>query len=53
VDELIVYLAPTLLGSLARPMFNLPFLHMSEQIRWQTVSMTLVGDDLKWVLRSV
>ncbi|WP_265935990.1 bifunctional diaminohydroxyphosphoribosylaminopyrimidine deaminase/5-amino-6-(5-phosphoribosylamino)uracil reductase RibD [Aquirhabdus parva] len=53
VDELIVYLAPTLLGSLARPMFDLPFLHMSEQIRWQTVSVTPVGDDLKWVLRSV
>jgi len=52
VDELIVYLAPTLLGSLARPMFNLPFLQMSEQVRWQTVSVTPVGDDLRWVLRS-
>ncbi len=53
VDELIVYLAPTLLGSLARPMFNLPFLQMSEQVRWQTVSVIPVGDDLRWVLRSI
>lgn len=53
VDELIVYLAPTLLGSLARPMFNLPFLQMNEQVRWQTVSVTLIGDDLRWVLRSI
>lgn len=53
VDELIVYLAPTLLGSLARPMFDLPFLQMNEQVRWQTVSVTPVGDDLRWVLRSV
>ncbi len=53
VDELIVYLAPTLLGSLARPMFDLPFLQMSEQIRWQTESITPVGDDLKWVLRAI
>jgi diaminohydroxyphosphoribosylaminopyrimidine deaminase/5-amino-6-(5-phosphoribosylamino)uracil reductase len=53
VDELIVYLAPTLLGSLARPMFDLPFLQMNEQVRWQTVSVTPVGDDLRWVLRSI
>jgi diaminohydroxyphosphoribosylaminopyrimidine deaminase/5-amino-6-(5-phosphoribosylamino)uracil reductase len=51
VDELIVYLAPTLLGSDARPMFNLPFSTMSEQLRWQTVSVTQVGDDLRWILR--
>jgi len=53
VDELIVYLAPTLLGSLARPMFDLPFLQMSEQIRWQTLSVTSVGDDIRWILRLV
>lgn len=53
VDELIVYLAPTLLGSLARPMFDLPFFKMSEQIRWQTVSVTPVGDDIRWILRPV
>jgi diaminohydroxyphosphoribosylaminopyrimidine deaminase/5-amino-6-(5-phosphoribosylamino)uracil reductase len=53
VDELIVYLAPTLLGSLARPMFDLAFLEMSEQVRWQTVSVTPVGDDIRWILRPV
>lgn len=53
VDELIVYLAPTLLGSLARPMFDLPFLKMSEQVRWQTVSVTTVGEDIRWILHPV
>lgn len=53
VDELIVYLAPTLLGSLARPMFDLPFLQMSEQVRWQTISIMPVGDDIRWILRPI
>ena len=53
VDELIVYIAPTLLGSLARPMFELPFLQMNEQVRWQTVSVTPVGDDIRWILRPI
>lgn len=53
VDELIVYLAPTLLGSLARPMFDLPFLKMSEQVRWQTVSVTPIGDDVRWILHPI
>jgi diaminohydroxyphosphoribosylaminopyrimidine deaminase/5-amino-6-(5-phosphoribosylamino)uracil reductase len=51
VDELIVYFAPTLLGSLGRPMFDLPLLKMNEQVRWQTLSVTAVGEDLRWVLR--
>ncbi len=51
VDELIVYLAPTLLGSDGRPMFTLPLTQMSQQIRWQTVSLTQIGDDLRWILR--
>lgn len=53
VDELIVYLAPTLLGSLARPMFDLPLLQMNEQVRWKTVSVTPVGDDLRWILHPI
>ncbi len=51
VDELIVYLAPTVLGSAARPMFQLPLVEMSQQVRWQTVSVTQVGDDLRWIMR--
>mgnify|MGYP002145178345 CR=1 FL=1 len=35
VDELVLYLAPTLLGSLARPLFELPFGRMAEQLRLQ------------------
>jgi len=53
VDELIVYLAPTLLGSDGRPMFELPLTQMSQQIRWQTLSVTPVGDDLRWILQPV
>lgn len=53
VDELIVYLAPTLLGSDGRPMFSLPLTEMSQQVRWETVSVTPVGDDLRWILRPV
>jgi diaminohydroxyphosphoribosylaminopyrimidine deaminase/5-amino-6-(5-phosphoribosylamino)uracil reductase len=53
VDELIVYLAPTVLGSAARPMFDLPMMKMSEQVRWQTVSVTPVGDDLRWILKEI
>ncbi len=53
VDELIVYLAPTLLGSQARAMFDLPFSLMSEQVRWQTVSITPVGNDIRWILRPI
>ncbi len=51
VDELIVYLAPTVLGSAARAMFNLPLTTMSQQLRWQTVRVMQVGDDLRWILR--
>jgi diaminohydroxyphosphoribosylaminopyrimidine deaminase / 5-amino-6-(5-phosphoribosylamino)uracil reductase len=53
VDELIVYLAPTLLGSLARPMFDLPLLQISQQVRWKTISLTPVGDDIRWILRPI
>ncbi len=53
VDELIVYLAPTLLGSLARPVFDLPLFHMSQQVRWKTISLTQVGDDIRWILRPI
>ncbi len=53
VDELIVYLAPTLLGSLARPMFDLQLLQMNQQVRWKTINLTKVGDDIRWILRPI
>jgi diaminohydroxyphosphoribosylaminopyrimidine deaminase/5-amino-6-(5-phosphoribosylamino)uracil reductase len=47
VDELIVYLAPTLLGSDARPMFNLPLSQMAEQYRLQQTDVRMVGQDIR------
>ena len=52
VDELILFTAPTLLGSGARPAFNLPFTKMDQQIRWAWHDVRMVGNDLKLVLKS-
>lgn len=51
VDELIVFCTPTLLGSSARPMLNLPLLHMAQQQRWQWHDVRQVGNDLRLTLR--
>jgi len=50
-DELIVYCAPTLLGSDARPLLSLPFSKMKQQIRWQWQDVRMVGNDLRLTLR--
>lgn len=50
VDELIVYLAPTLLGSEARPMFELPFTQMAQQQRLNITDMRRVGGDIRLTL---
>ncbi len=50
VDELVLYCAPTLLGSDARPLVNLPFTRMNQQIRWQWHDTRRVGDDLRLTL---
>jgi diaminohydroxyphosphoribosylaminopyrimidine deaminase/5-amino-6-(5-phosphoribosylamino)uracil reductase len=47
VDELIVYMAPTLLGSQARPMLVLPFDHMDQQLPLKIRDVRMVGDDLR------
>lgn len=52
VDELVIFTAPTLLGSDARPAFNLPFMKMDQQIRWSWHDVRMVGNDLKLVLKS-
>ena len=46
-DELIVYIAPTLLGSSARPMFDLPLHQMAEQYRLQQTDLRMVGKDIR------
>ncbi len=50
VDELIVYLAPTLLGSTGRAMFNLSLTQMSEQYRLQLQELSQVGQDVRLIL---
>ncbi|MDI3324712.1 bifunctional diaminohydroxyphosphoribosylaminopyrimidine deaminase/5-amino-6-(5-phosphoribosylamino)uracil reductase RibD [Pontibacterium granulatum] len=53
VDELVVYQAMTLLGSDARPMYELPYTQMAQQIRMQLLDSRMLGDDLKLTLRPV
>ncbi len=50
-DELMVYMAPTLLGSGARPLVALPELkQMSQQIRLELRDLRHLGDDLRLTL---
>jgi diaminohydroxyphosphoribosylaminopyrimidine deaminase / 5-amino-6-(5-phosphoribosylamino)uracil reductase len=49
-DELIVYLAPTLLGADARGLLDLPFERMDQQIPLQWSDLRRVGDDLRLTL---
>ncbi|SMR75700.1 bifunctional diaminohydroxyphosphoribosylaminopyrimidine deaminase/5-amino-6-(5-phosphoribosylamino)uracil reductase RibD [Marinobacterium sediminicola] len=50
VDELVLYMAPTLLGSSARPLFNLPLDQMAQQYRLQLTDTRQLGDDLRLTL---
>ncbi|HEY6529934.1 MAG TPA: bifunctional diaminohydroxyphosphoribosylaminopyrimidine deaminase/5-amino-6-(5-phosphoribosylamino)uracil reductase RibD [Cellvibrionaceae bacterium] len=47
IDELVVYLAPTLMGSSALPLFDLPIEHMSERVPLKIQSICSIGDDWK------
>ena len=49
LDELHLFVAPTLLGSGARPLMELPLVHMGEQLRLELGDMRTIGDD--WWLR--
>lgn len=50
VQELVLYCAPTLLGSNARPLITLDFEKMNEQIRGQWKDIRMVGGDLRLTL---
>lgn len=50
VDELISYVAPTLLGQSARTMFNAEFSRMAEQLRFKLRDVTRFGDDVRFRL---
>ena len=52
VDELLLYIAPVLLGDAARPLMQLPLLgDMSERWQLETIDRRIVGDDLRLRLR--
>jgi len=45
VDEFIIYIAPTFLGSNAKPLLQLPFEKMSEQLKMHINDICAVGND--------
>ncbi len=47
VDEMISYVAPTLLGQTARAMFNAEFSQMAEQLRFELIDVTQLGQDIR------
>jgi diaminohydroxyphosphoribosylaminopyrimidine deaminase/5-amino-6-(5-phosphoribosylamino)uracil reductase len=47
-DELLLYMAPTLLGPQARPLFDLPLLEDLQQApQFRIIEQILIGDDLR------
>jgi diaminohydroxyphosphoribosylaminopyrimidine deaminase/5-amino-6-(5-phosphoribosylamino)uracil reductase len=50
-DELLVYLAPKLLGSAARPFAELPIARMADAIGATIVDRAAVGEDVRLRLR--
>ena len=53
VDELVIYMAPRLLGSLARPLLELPFDSMAEAMQLDVTDMRVVGRDWRITARPV
>lgn len=51
IDELIVYMAPKLLGSNARPLFDLPLAFMAEAVQLEWVDVRPVGADWRFLGR--
>lgn len=51
VDEIVIYMAPKLLGSSARPLFQLPLDTMGEAVELELKSVTQIGQDLRLVYR--
>ncbi|HEX5276317.1 MAG TPA: RibD family protein, partial [Fluviicoccus sp.] len=51
VDELVLYVAPTLLGSEGRPLFRLPFNGMGQQRRLDIRDLRTIGPDIRLIAR--
>tara|TARA_B110000444_G_C18805586_1_gene579755 strand:- start:296 stop:1381 length:1086 start_codon:yes stop_codon:yes gene_type:complete len=51
IDEIIVYMAPILMGSNARPLLDLPLEKMSDKVQLDIGEVRAVGDDLRVTLK--
>ena len=52
VDELLLYIAPCLLGDSARPLLVLPELQtIGDRSTWRTLEQRQFGPDMRWLLR--
>jgi len=51
LDELIVYMAPTLMGDLARPLLSLPLQHMAEKVPLRIEDVRKIGEDWRFTVR--
>lgn len=51
VDELWLYQAPKLMGSLVRPLLNCPLATLAEAIDLHPVDIRQIGNDVRWRLR--
>jgi diaminohydroxyphosphoribosylaminopyrimidine deaminase/5-amino-6-(5-phosphoribosylamino)uracil reductase len=50
VDELVLYLAPSLLGDSARPLAHLPELfRLDQRIDWRITDLKMIGEDIRIV----
>ena len=50
LDEMVIYMAPKLMGSLARPLFDLPMHEMNEYLPLEITDVRKVGDDWRFTL---
>ncbi len=51
LDELIVYMAPTLLGSRANPLLHLPLDHMADKVQLHVDDVRKIGQDWRFTVR--
>ncbi|MGB0943518.1 MAG: bifunctional diaminohydroxyphosphoribosylaminopyrimidine deaminase/5-amino-6-(5-phosphoribosylamino)uracil reductase RibD [Marinomonas sp.] len=51
VDEVVLYMAPKLLGSNARPLMQLPLDSMAEAVDFEMVNLSQLGKDIKLTLK--
>ena len=51
VDELVIYMAPKLLGNIARPLLSLPFTLLDQAIELDIKDMRQVGNDIRLTMQ--